>query len=117
VAGTDAADPRWEKYAGNPWVFPVNEGEYVFEYRLPAIAGAQYDKISIASVGLDRSIQLSIWNGASGTWEPLPSGQTQLEGKQAQDHLVAGSIVRMRAVSVRYGELRFPELAVEGTVP
>ena len=96
----------------------MRKGDIVFEYRLPNIAGASYDKLAIQS-NANADLTVQIWNGKRQDWEPFSLGESIVwDAKQLEPYLINGKILRMKAVMAEEKTRRFffPSISLEGTV-
>ncbi|UVI32584.1 DUF7408 domain-containing protein [Paenibacillus spongiae] len=97
----------------------LTKGDLLFEYSLPAIQGAAYEKLSIAisTVSGQNQPALSIWNEREGKWAAVTGGGMNWEMK-ASDYVTAAGTINMKyTVS---GDMRvetvMPQIALEGKV-
>ncbi|WP_438446262.1 DUF7408 domain-containing protein [Gorillibacterium sp. sgz5001074] len=105
--GTSMKSPDW---AGN---LPMNQGEAELAYRIPAMDGVVYERLTDKAVyAVSGHERYEIWNEKKQQYEPLdalPDG-TELKNYWTGD----GRTLKVKLTMRQNGLTRFPDLALEG---
>jgi len=95
------------------------KGELEFEYNLPYIQKASYEKllVEVASMPGQNLVSLMIWNEQESKWEQLTGVGPRWE-LQAEPFLIQGGTIKLKYVvdSETKTEATMPQIALEGTV-
>ncbi|MEW9701636.1 hypothetical protein [Paenibacillus sp. SI8] len=95
----------------------MGEGEITFDYKLPAIVGAAYQKMNIQSEP-NKDVNVEIWNAQSKAWETLDlKPNMDFEEEKLQTYLLEGNSIRMKASTLQNNTMfRIPGVSMEGRV-
>jgi len=95
------------------------KGELEFEYSLPLIQQASYEKLTVevGSLPGQNLASLMIWNEQGNKWEQLPGSVPRWELK-AEPFILQGGTIKLKYVvnSESKVEATIPQIALEGTV-
>ncbi|MBD0379137.1 DUF7408 domain-containing protein [Paenibacillus sedimenti] len=92
-------------------------GDVTFEYRLPSIPGANYQKMEMHA-DVNRDVTLDLWNTQSREWETIDVKPLMTwEGEKLQPYILEGKMIRIKATALQNNiGFRIPAISMEGAV-
>lgn len=87
-----------------------SNGELIIEYLVPNVNRINYDKINVQfDINNRPDVSWTIWNEASGQWNEINDSL-----KVANDYLVKGGSIRIKASVTNETGIIFPQIVLEG---